>query len=50
MSNLVKCEFWQPEKNQIEQRQQSIKKHLCLTIKKLKEIVQILKEDSEQNK
>ena len=50
MLNNVKCEYWQPEKIQIEQRRESIEKYLRLTAKKLNEIAQILKEDSEKKK
>lgn len=49
MLNSVKCEYWQPEKIQIEKRRESIEKYLRVTIKKLQEIAQILKEDSKKN-
>ena len=50
MLNIVKCEYWQPEKIQIERRRESIEKYLRLTAKRLNEIAQILKEDSEKQK
>ena len=48
IANIVKCKYWQPKEIQIEQRRESIIKYLRFTIKKLQEIAQILKEDSEK--
>ena len=50
MSNIVKCEYWEPEQIQIDKRRQSIKYYLQFTANKLNEIAQILKEDNERNK
>ena len=50
MLNKAKCDCWQPEEIQIEQRRQSIEQYLQSTAKKLNEIAQILKEDSKNKK
>ena len=47
IANKAKCEYWQPEKVQIEKRRESIKEYLRTTAEKLNEIAQILKEDNE---
>lgn len=48
LSNKVKCEYWQPEKIQVEKRRKNIECYLKQTAEKLTEIAQILKEDSEK--
>ena len=50
IENKARCEYWQPERIQIEQRRESIEKYLLLTAEKLNEIAQILKEDKERKK
>lgn len=49
-ANKIKCEYWQPEEIQIEQRRNNIELYLSITAKKLQEIALILKEDNERNK
>ena len=46
LKNTVKCELWEPEQKQIEQRRQNIEDTICKMEKALRDIAQILKEDN----
>lgn len=50
MSNKVKCEYWQPEQKQIDERKRRIEEYLVRTANQLQEIAQILKEDAKDRK
>ena len=50
MSNAVKCEYWQREQLQIDDRREHIEYKLKIMAKQINEIAQILKEDNKTEK
>lgn len=50
MSNTVKCEYWQKEQIQIDERREHIEYKLKRMAKQIDEIAQILREESKTEK
>ena len=48
INNIVKCEYWQPEQIQIDDRRKSIVQRLCKMAEQIDGIAQILEEDNKK--